>query len=161
MGWLLVLLVGFVFYKVFISKRGGAHLTPVNNLMHEMMEKEATSVVGWVADAYKSSRVKYPECSDREIFKKVLGQRIAFPGGERDCNIVLDRYGTSINGICYYLGLNSQIMKDTMVSRCVQFTEYIDLELENRGFKKPADDIKRSYFKRLGLPEEAVSEKHL
>jgi len=57
--------------------------------------------------------------------------------------------------------LNSQSMKGTMVSRCIQFTEYIDFELKNRGFEKPANDIKKRYFRTLGLPENAVEEKYI
>jgi hypothetical protein len=49
-------------------------------------------------------------------------------------------------------------MKGMMVSRCVQLTEYVDIELLKRGFQKPSDEIKQRYFKTLGLPETAVNE---
>lgn len=133
----------------------------INSLMHHSMANEAKNLVIWATESYNSIHAQYPELSDREIFEKALEQRGVFPGGTKDRDIVLDRYGSSLNGLCYYLGLNSQKMKGTMVFRCVQFTEYIDLEIEKRGFKKPSDNIKRGYFKTLGLPENAITETYL
>ena len=133
----------------------------INWLMHRNMKNVARSIVNWAVDSYSSINKQCPGIIDREIFGRMLDQRGEFPGGDRDREIILDRYGSSINGICYYLGLNSQSMRGTMVSRCIQFTEYIDLELKNRGFEKPANDIKKGYFKTLGLPENAVEEKYI
>ena len=73
----------------------------------------------------------------------------------------LDKYASSLNRLCYYLGLNSPLMKDMMVSRCIQYTEYIDMELEKYGIHKPLDEVKRQYFKTLGLPEGAVNKSYL
>jgi hypothetical protein len=52
-------------------------------------------------------------------------------------------------------------MKGMMVSRCVQFTQYVDIELEKRGVTKPSDDIRRGYFQTLGLPDNAITENYL
>ncbi len=86
----------------------------------------------------------------------MLDQKGKFPGREKARDIVLDRYGSSLNGLCYFLGLKSPLMKDMMISRCVQFTEYVDMELEKRGIGKLSDETKRKYFKTLKLPEDAV-----
>lgn len=132
-----------------------------NQQMHYLMNNEAKSRATWAFELYQSFRAQYPELSDREVFGKMLDQRVKFPGGDKDREIVLDRYGSSLNGLCYYLGLNSTLMKDTMIFRCIQFTEYVDIELEKCGIKKPSDEIKRQYFKTLDLPEEAVAKTYL
>ena len=129
--------------------------------MHRNMKSEANQLVLWATDTYKDLHAQYPAVSDQDIFKMVLDKRGRFADGEKGRDIIIDRYGSSIYGICYFLGLNSQLMKGTMVSRCIQFTEYIDIGLENNGFAKPSNDIKRGYFKFLKLPESAVDDKHL
>lgn len=133
----------------------------INQKMHSLMSDEAKFNVLWAFELYQSFHAQYPELSDREVYGKMLDQRVKFPGGDKDREIVLDRYGSSLNGLCYYLGLNSILMKDTMIFRCIQFTEYIDIELEKLGIKKPPDEIKRKYFKTLDLPEDAVNKRHL
>ncbi len=129
----------------------------INWLMHRSMKNQTKTLVKWATESYRSVRNQHPSLSDREVFEKMLDQRGRFPGGDRDRDIVLGRYGSSLNGLCYFLGLNSQHMKGTMVSRCMQFTEYVDLELEKHGFKKPSDETKQRYFMTLGLSKNAKS----
>ena len=97
----------------------------------------------------------------KDIFKIAIDNKVKYKNGEKARDLIIDRYGSSLNGLCYFLGLNSASMKGSMIFRCVQFTEYVDLELESRGFKKPSSDIKRGYFKLLDLPENAVNENYL
>lgn len=126
-----------------------------------MMKSEAKAVVDWTMQSFQLLKAQHADSVERDIFQKLLDLRGKFPRGDIDRDIVVDRYGTSINGICYYIGLNSGLMKKQMVSRGVQFTEYIDLELNRRGFEKPSNEIKKGYFKTLGLPESAVEESYL
>lgn len=123
----------------------------INWLMHRHIKNAAKDIVEWVMERYETSKIDHPEFSEREIFKKILEERGKFPGGEDACNIVLDRYGSSINGICYFMGLNSQKMRGFMVMRSIQFTECVDIELAKYGIQAPTDDIKAIYFKTLGL----------
>ena len=129
----------------------------INWLMHRNMRGQAEALAKWATESYQSVRTQNSDLSDRDVFGKMLDQRGRFSGGEKDREMVLDRYGSSLHGLCYYIGLNSQDMKRMMVSRCVQFTDYVDIELEKYGFKKPSDEIKRRYFKTLGLPANTVT----
>lgn len=133
----------------------------INWLMHRSMKNHAESLVKWATESYQLIHKNQPDLSERDVLRNMLDQRIRFPGGNTDREIILDRYGSSLNGLCYYLGLNSQRMKGTMVFRCVQYTEYIDIALQKKGFKKPADEIKKRYFQTLGLSENAVNESYL
>jgi hypothetical protein len=125
------------------------------------MKGEAEALTKWATEAYNSLRTQYPHLSEREVFGKMLDQRGKFGAGETIRTKFLDRYGTSLHGFCYFLGLNTQPMKGMMVSRCVQFTQYVDIELEKRGVTKPSDDIRRGYFQTLGLPDNAITENYL
>jgi len=125
----------------------------VNWLMHRSMKGHAEALAKWASESYQAVRTQNPELAERNVFRKMLDQRGRFPGGEKDREIVLDRYGSSLNGLCYYLGLNSQHMKGMMVSRCVQFTEYVDIELQKCGVERLSAETKQRYFKTLGLPE--------
>lgn len=133
----------------------------LNSLMHRTMRKHAEDLAQWAGETYQLLRKEHPNVPERDIFAKMLDQRGRFPGGDKDRDIVVDRYGSSLNGLCYFLGLNSQQMKEMMVSRCVQYTEYVDIALQKKGFEKPTDETKRLYFKTLGLPEDAVTQSHL
>jgi hypothetical protein len=83
------------------------------------------------------------------------------PGGDADREKVLDRYGSSLHGLCYFIGLNSSPMKGMMVSRCIQFTEYIDLALKEHGAKSLPVEMKKDYFEKLRLPVDAAEESRL
>lgn len=133
----------------------------VNWLVHRSITSAAEALVTWATDAYRSVRTAQPDLPEREVFGHMLDRRGRLPDGDKGRDTVLDRYGSSIHGLCYFLGLNAHPMKGMMVSRCLQFTEYVDLELRKRGFDGPADDVKRRYFRTLGLPENAVAESHL
>lgn len=133
----------------------------INWLMHRRMKRHAEALVKWATESYEGVRAQHPELPERDVFRKMLDQRVRFPGGDKDRETVLEKYGSSLNGLCYYLGLNSQSMGGMMVSRCVQFTEYVDIELQKRGLNTPSDETKRRYFKTLGLPESAVGESYL
>jgi hypothetical protein len=133
----------------------------INWLVHRNMRGQAEALAKWATDSYQSIRSQDPDLADRDVFREMLDQRGRFPGGDADREKVLDRYGSSLHGLCYYLGLNSQQMKGMMVSRCVQFTEYVDIELRKNGAGEIPIETKRRYFKTLGLPEEAASESHL
>lgn len=127
----------------------------INSLMHRNMRREAEALAKWATDSYQSVHAQNPDLVERDVFRKMLDQRVRFPGGETDREKVLDRYGSSLHGLCYYLGLNSQRMKGMMVSRCLQFTEYVDMELRKNGVEQISIETKRGYYKTLGLPEES------
>lgn len=133
----------------------------LNWTIHRSMRRHAEEIVQWIVNTYQQLRTDHPVLPERDILAKLLDQRGRFPRGDTDRDIVLDRYGSSLNGLCYYLGLNSQLMKGMMISRCVQYTEYIDTALKKLGFGKPPDETKLGYFKTLGLPEGAVAESYL
>lgn len=131
----------------------------VNWLMHRNMKNQAEELAKWATDTYRAVRAQNPSLSEREVFGKMLDKRGNFSGGDEIRNKFLDRYGTSLHGFCYFLGINTLQIK--MVSRCIQFTQYVDLELEKCGFGKPPDDVRRGYFRTLGLPENAVTKNYL
>jgi len=132
-----------------------------NWMMRRGLKKAAAEIADWAVASYVTLHSQHPELQERELFGKMLDQRLNFPGGSDAREQALDVFGSSINGICYYCGLNTAYMKQMMVIRRVQFTEYVDIELENRGFTKPLKQTKEQYFKVLGLPEDGVRESWL
>lgn len=128
----------------------------INWLMHRGIQGRAQELAEWAMESYKSVRSANADASERDVFKKMLNQRVKFPGGEQDLEKVLDRWGSSLHGLCYYLGLHSQEMKGMMVSRCIQFTEYVDLSLKERGAKPLPPELKKEYFRILHFPEESI-----
>jgi hypothetical protein len=133
----------------------------LNWFMHRSIRRSAEQLVAWASETYTVLHAQNPGMAEREVFGKLLEQRFRFPGGDRDSNSALDKFGSSMHGICYYAGLNTAQMKGMMVIRCVQFTEYVDIELKKRGFNPPPLGVKRDYFEVLGLPEDALHESYL
>jgi hypothetical protein len=131
----------------------------INWTMHRNMRRLAAELSKWAVESHEATRRQHPDWSDREIQRSMLdGKGITFDVGDSSRETFLDRYGSSLNGLCYFLGLTGGPMKDATVLRCVQFTEYVDIELQKHGATKISDDIKRGYFKLLGLPEATVNE---
>ncbi len=127
----------------------------VNWLVHRNMKRDAESLAKWAAAAYYQEVASKSCISDRERFGKMLVKRsINFKAGNEK---FLDTYGDSLYGFCYCIGLNGSLMSGMMISRCVQYTQYIDEELDKYGFKMPSNEIRRGYFRALGLPENSVS----
>jgi hypothetical protein len=52
-------------------------------------------------------------------------------------------------------------MSGAMVSRCIQFAEYVDIALKERAVKPLPSEEKRRYFQYLKLPGEAVGVSYL
>lgn len=130
--------------------------------MHRGMRSRARDLAQWGVPTFRTIKNKNPNLPDRSIYSQMLDQRVQFPGGEEAKGAVLDRYGSSLHGICYFLALNTGGMEgNTMVLRCLQFLQYLDRELKKAGAIEPAVDIRRDYFKKLALPESAVGKNHL
>lgn len=133
----------------------------INWLVHRNMRNAANELAKWAFELFQALRTAQPNIGERETFRQMLDQRGRFPGGDADREKVLDRYGSSIHGLCYFIGLNSSLMKDMMVSRCIQYTQYIDLALERYGVNPVSPALRREYFEKLRLPIEAVEENRL
>ena len=52
-------------------------------------------------------------------------------------------------------------MSEMMVSRCIQFTEHVDIALKDHGAAPLPPQEKKRYFQHLKLPEEAVGVSYL
>ncbi len=139
----------------------------LNWMMHKNMRKVAEQCVKTAATTYSSLRVLNPNMSEQDLRAGVLDKLGNFPVESRR-QYVLATYGTSLHGICYAMGL-ATFGGGLIVSRCVQFTQYVDIEFERyndmefgrAGFLPPATEMKRGYFKALKLPEYAVDKDFL
>ncbi|OGX33583.1 MAG: hypothetical protein A3I43_01300 [Omnitrophica WOR_2 bacterium RIFCSPLOWO2_02_FULL_50_19] len=133
----------------------------INWLIHRNMLNAANELAKWAFELFQSLRAAQPNIDDRETFRQMLDQRGRFPGGAADREKVLDRYGSSLHGLCYFIGLNSPLMKGMMISRCIQYTQYVDRALEKYGANPLPVSLKREYFEKLRLPVDAAEENRL
>lgn len=125
------------------------------------MRSRARDLAKWATSSYRLMQKENPAMTDREIFSKLLDQRVQFPAGQAAKDAVLDRYGSSIYGICYFLGLNTGGMESSMVLRCLQFLQYLTAAMQSAGAGPLSPDLKRDYFRKLDLPEDAADKNHL
>jgi len=126
-----------------------------NFLIQRAMKKDARLLAEWAAELYQTLKVHNPNDTDEEIFGEMLGERMHFRD-EDDEKRTKARFCSTIEGVCYYLGMEFGVLRGAPIFRCVQFTQYVDEELYNRGFNKQSIETKRRLFKELGLPEDSM-----
>ena len=57
----------------------------------------------------------------------------------------------TVNGFCYLKALDFGIFNGVMTFRALQFTRYMDIELENAGFPKQTKQQKEQILKAMDL----------
>lgn len=128
----------------------------VNCMMHRNMQKVSEELATWAVETHRLVQSRNPGVSEAEVLGGMVDTRGQFGAGATAREKFLDTFGSSRHGLCYFLGLNK--LQIRMVSRSLQFIEYMDIALAKRGIVRPPDDLRRGYLKALGLPEDAVTE---
>jgi hypothetical protein len=139
----------------------------LNWMMHRTMKSRAEEVVKSATTTYSALRAQNLHLAESELRARVLDALVVVESGKRQH--VLDTYGTSLHGIGYFMGIYTPPIRGMIVSRCIQFTQYVDLFFEScvdtefgrAGFTPPSREMKRGYFKALGFPEDAVDKDYL
>ena len=127
----------------------------INWMVQRNMESNASELAKWAATTYYQIVASKSCASEREIFRKMLEKRgVNFDAGSDIREKFLDRYGDSVHGFCYFLGLNSPLMKGMMVSRCVQYIQCMDKYLDKFGVNSPPNEVRSGYLKTLGIPDD-------
>ncbi|MFH1371960.1 MAG: hypothetical protein ABII09_11840 [Planctomycetota bacterium] len=122
-----------------------------NYLMHRSFRKEAKRIAKQVAKLYLESKSRLPDAPEPEV---ILG--MAFDKERLTCIPQESRKRimaccNSINGFCYIMTLDLGKFKKSMNFRSLQFTSYMDKELEAAGFPDQSVEQKREILDAMGL----------
>ncbi|MDP3934915.1 MAG: hypothetical protein Q8Q46_01700 [Candidatus Giovannonibacteria bacterium] len=131
----------------------------INFLAHRMLKKEAARTTKLVLEEYNALKTKSPSAKERDVLRQTFYD-IWGISSEEDLKKFKEKTVQKINicceslhGVCYLVALDGPAGRGLMVSRCLQLTCYIDMELEKRGFAKLAYNEKLKVLEPLELAD--------
>jgi len=114
----------------------------INFLAHRMLKKEATRITRLVLEEYHAQKTKSPSVKEEDVLRQTFYD-IWGISSEEDLKKFKDKTVRkiqicckSLHGVCYLVALDGPSGQGLMITRCLQFTYYIDTELEKSGFAK-------------------------
>ena len=131
----------------------------INFLAHRMLKKEATRTTKLVLEEYNALKTKTPSAKEEDVLRQTFYD-IWGISSEEDLKKFKEKTVQKINicceslhGVCYLVALDGPSGRGLMVSRCLQLTYYIDMELKKRGFAKLAYNEKLKILEPLELAD--------
>jgi hypothetical protein len=122
-----------------------------NFLMDRTLRKEAKRLAKEITKLYPESKRRLPDAPEPEV---ILGmafdeERLAIIPEESRKRI--ETCCSTINGFCYMMALDLGRLKKLMNFRSLQFTSYMDQELEAAGFPHQSVEQKRRILEAMDL----------
>jgi hypothetical protein len=125
-------------------------------IMLNKMQKLANNVTSDVIASYEKQKSLYPNLNEADM----LYLSLCDAGGLDKTKIpqelenkVKNRFCTSLEGVCYILGLEFGFLNGSMAMRCAQYTAMVDRFLTAKGYKPTSKEIKIRLYKELDLYE--------
>ena len=123
----------------------------INWIMQRNMRGEARRVAKKVVVLYSESKAKNPNASEAEVIKAMYfdeGKLTQIPEkSRRRIEICCE----TIQGFCYMMVLDIGALKKLMNFRSLQFTHYMDKELEAQGFPHQSKEQKERILEAMEL----------
>ncbi len=111
----------------------------INFLAHRMLKKEAARTTKLVLEEYNALKTKTPSAKEGDVLRQTFYD-IWGISSEEDLRKFKEKTVRkiqicckSLHGVCYLVALDGPSGHGLMASRCLQFTYYIDRELERNG----------------------------
>lgn len=125
----------------------------LNNLIvQKTMKSQAKKIADLAAKTYPVVKAQNPKATESEIFVimlcKDLSELSKMPAPLRT---KVTECCQSIQGLSYFIAIDQGALKGFMNFRCLQFTQYMDRELELRGFQSQPLSIKKRVLGALDL----------
>lgn len=128
----------------------------IQAIMLKRMDKEAEKITYQIITKYKEIKISGTELDDEIILFRTLISYLGIPENKIGTESVqgLKKYCTSIENVCYAVGLNSTLMQNTIILRCAQFLAMIDRKLHSNGIPPCSDAKKRMAYAANNMLEE-------
>lgn len=122
-----------------------------NWLMQRSMMKEARRLAKEVAVLYSESKSRNPNASEAEVIKDMAfdEERLALIAETSRKRIEI--CCETVQGFCYMMALDTGKLKGLMNFRSLQFTHYMDKELEAQGFPPQSKEQKERILEAMEL----------
>ena len=106
----------------------------INWIMLRSMKKRAKRMAKEVAKLYAESKSRNPNASEVEIIKDMVFNEETLGQISEESRKQLETCCETVQGFCYIIVLSMGWMKGLMTFRALQFTHFMDEELEAQGF---------------------------
>jgi len=120
-------------------------------LMLRSLQKEARRLAKEAVSMYAESKARNPNASASDIIKDMAFDKEALGRMPEKSRKRLEICCESIQGFCYMVALDVGQFKGLMNMRSLQFTHYMDKELEVVGFQPQSKEQKERILEAMGL----------
>jgi len=122
-----------------------------NWLMHRSMKKEAGRLAKEVTALYYEAKCRTPNASEMEVIKGMAFDEEALARMPGSSKTRLEICCETVQGFCYMMALDVGKLKGLMNFRSLQFTHYMDKELEAQGFPPQSKEQKERILEAMEL----------
>lgn len=122
-----------------------------NWLVHRTMRKEAKRLAAELTTLYPKPLARSSEALDANEIRRMKFDDADFEGFSESTRELVAACCITVNGLCYLLAMNGGKLTGFTNLRSLQFTKYVDRELESLGFPKQTIEDKRKILRALEL----------
>ena len=126
-----------------------------NNMFHSALQREAAEIASWAVENFNKAHREHPDWTQRQILSYLLtddpNMRTVTPPTLAS---KLTACSETMHGLCYTVAIYFRGLKGAMPSRVLQFTKYMDQELERCGLPAQPHSTKVRILKALNLYED-------
>ena len=122
-----------------------------NWLMQRSMMKEARRLAKEVVALYSESSRRNTNASELEVIKDMAFDEEALARMPERSRRRLEICCETVQGFCYMMALDVGLLKGLMNFRSLQFTHYMDKELEGQGFPPQSKEQKARILEAMEL----------
>lgn len=123
----------------------------INWFVQRNMKKEAQRLAKEVAALYPVSKSKNPDASDMEILKATVFDNEKLTQISESSRKRIEICCETVQGFCYMVALDLGNLKGAVNFRALQFTHYMDKELEAQGFPPQSKEQKERILEAMEL----------
>ena len=121
----------------------------VNWIVQHSMRREAKRIAKWAAETYPVVKSHNPGSAEPEVLAKMLFADLS--DASESVQKKVDECCQSIQGLCYIAAMDIGALRGVMNFRCLQFTRYMDDELQAKGFPLQSRETKKRVLAALDL----------
>lgn len=122
-----------------------------NTLMHKKMLKEAKKMAKEMYSLYWETKREFPSLSEKEIIIRTHFNPDTFERMPESSKKRVSICCETVNGLCYMMALDVGIFKGLMNFRSLQFTKYMDTELEKLNIPRQTKEQKERILEAMEL----------
>jgi len=123
----------------------------MNWIVQRTLRGEARRLAKIMAVEYPKSKASTPDATERQVILKICFDDEGLTKIAEASRRRIEACCETVNGLCYMTALDAGRLKGWMNLRSLQFTYYMDKELEARGFPPQSYEQKERILEAMDL----------